>query len=144
MPSQHLRSHEGGQDEHQYISIKIVNKSQTSPVPSTLMAAHIPTEFPPLPNNGPLLGGWPANIQEAHSILENTFHHGLNLVQQEGGDPIRLNHTSEQLVNDSVRILERMEESGVSPEFTRQCANAIGPLVFELEVATMSAVGMYV
>jgi hypothetical protein len=111
---------------------------------SLIMAAAIPAEFLPLPDAGPILGGWPANIWEAHNVLQNTFHHGLTLVRQEGGDPIRLNHTSEQLMNDSVRILERMEESGVSPDFTRKCADVIGPLVFELEVASLAAEGVYV
>jgi hypothetical protein len=108
------------------------------------MAANIPLEFPQLPDNGPIIGGWPANIREAHNILRNNFHRGLGLVRQEGGDPIRLNHMSEQLMNDSVRILERMEESGISHEYTRQCANVIGPLVFELEVAALAAEGVYV
>jgi hypothetical protein len=47
-------------------------------------------------------------------------------------------------MNDSIRILERMEDCGVQPEFTRQCANAIGPLVFELEIASLAAAGVYV
>jgi hypothetical protein len=108
------------------------------------MAANISAEFPPLPDVSPILGGWPANIQEAHNVLQNTFHHGLTLVWQEGGNTIQLNHTSEQLMNDSVQILERMEESGVSPDFTRQCASIIGPLVFELEIAALAAEGVYV
>jgi hypothetical protein len=108
------------------------------------MAAHIPTEFPPLPNNKSLLGRWSNNIQEAHHILQNNFYHGLDLIRQEGSDPVRLNHISERLVNDSVTILERMEESGVPPEFTRECANVIGPLVFELEVAALAAIGVCV
>jgi hypothetical protein len=44
------------------------------------MADNIPTVFPPLPNDGPILGGWPANVQEAHNVLQNTFNHGLTLV----------------------------------------------------------------
>jgi hypothetical protein len=110
------------------------------------LAANIPTEFPPLPDAGPILGGWPANIQEAHNVLRNMFHRGCTLIRQEGGDPIRLNHASEQLMNDSVRILERMgeAEAGISPEFVRQCAEVIGPVVFELKVAALAADGVSV
>jgi hypothetical protein len=108
------------------------------------MAANIPAEFPPLPIGSNAAGGWSANVHEAHNILRTNFHHGRILLRQEGGDTIRLNHASEQLVNDSVRILERMEESGVPAEYTYQCANAIGPLVFELEVAALAAEGMYI
>jgi hypothetical protein len=108
------------------------------------MAANIPAEFPPLPSDGTIVGGWPANVHEAHNILRNNFHHSLTLLRQEGGDPIHLNQASEQLVDDSVRILERMEEAGVPAEYTYQCANAIGPLVFELEVAALAAEGVYV
>jgi len=108
------------------------------------MATDIPAEFPSLPIDGIIVGGWPANIREAHNILQTNFNHGLTLLRQEGGDPIRLNQTSERLVNDSVRILERMEESGVPAEYTYRCANAIGPLVVELEVAALAAEGMYV
>jgi hypothetical protein len=107
------------------------------------MAASIATEFPPLPR-GTTAGRWPANIHEAHNILQTNFRHGLTLLRQEGGDPIRLNQASERLVNDSVRILERMEESEVPVEYTYQCANTIGPLVFELEVAALAAEGVYV
>jgi hypothetical protein len=103
------------------------------------MDSNIPIDFPPLPDHG-----WSANIREAHHILHNAFHHALALLRQEGGDPLHLSHASEQLTNDSVRILERMEESGISPEFTQQCANAIGPLVFELEIAALAAEGVYV
>jgi hypothetical protein len=108
------------------------------------MDSNVPIDFPPLPDHGSTVGGWSANIQEAHRILDNAFRHALTLLRQEGGDPLRLSHASEQLVNDSVRILERMEESGISPGFTQQCANAIGPLVFELEVAALAAEGVYV
>jgi hypothetical protein len=37
-----------------------------------------------------------------------------------------------------------MEECGLSPDFTRRCAEVIGPLVFELEVAALAAEGVYV
>jgi hypothetical protein len=107
------------------------------------MAAHIPTDFPLLPSDGTIIGGWPANIHEAHNILWNNFHHGLTLLQQEDGDLICLNQASEHVVNDSVRILERMEET-VSAEYTHQCASAIGPVVFELEVAALAVEGVYV
>jgi hypothetical protein len=108
------------------------------------MAAHIPTDFPLLPSDGTIIGGWPENIHEAHNILRNNFHHGLILLRQEDGNPICLNQASEHLVNDSVRILERMEETGVSAEYTHQCASAIGPIVFELEVAALAAEGVYI
>ena len=108
------------------------------------MDNNIPIDFPPLPDHGSIFGGWPANIQEAHCILHDAFHHALTLLHREGGDPLHLSHASEQLMNDSVRILERMEGSGISPGFMQQCANAIGPLVFALEVAALAAEGVYV
>jgi hypothetical protein len=108
------------------------------------MDGNFPIDFPPLPDHSSIASGWPANVQEAHRILHDVFHRALTLLRQEGGDPLRLSHASEQLTNDSVRMLERMEESGVSPGFTQQCANAIGPLVFELEVAALAAEGVYV
>jgi hypothetical protein len=37
-----------------------------------------------------------------------------------------------------------MEESGVSPDCMRRCADVIGQLVFELEVAALAAEGVYV
>jgi hypothetical protein len=97
---------------------------------------HLP-HFPESPS-----GGWPANVQIAHQLIETAFTHGLSLLHQEDGEPLRLTLASERLVNETVPILEQLECEGVPQEFTFACAHAIGPLVCELKMAALAAEGM--
>jgi hypothetical protein len=43
-----------------------------------------------------------------------------------------------------VPILERMEEDRVPKEWVNNCAETLGPLVYELEVAALAAEGLCV
>lgn len=99
----------------------------------------IPDHWPDLPHSQ---DGWSANVLHAYKLLEGAFEHAVLLLRQEDGDPIRLNVTSESLVNDMVPILEKMEGEGIPSEFTHACAHILGPLVYELRMASTAAEGM--
>lgn len=99
----------------------------------------IPDSLPPLPEN---VNGWSANVHTAYQMLGSTFAHGLRLLHQEDGEPLRLNIASEKLVNEMVPILEQLELEGVSQVFTHGCAHAMGPLACELKMAALAAEGV--
>jgi hypothetical protein len=105
------------------------------------MDTTVPEHLPALPHN---LDGWSANILVAYQLLWNAFEHALLLLRQEDGDPIRLNLSSEGLINDMVPILEQMESEGIPTNFTHGCAHLLGQLVYELRMAAMAAEGVYV
>jgi hypothetical protein len=99
----------------------------------------IPEYWPDLPHSQ---DGWSANVLHAYQLVKGAFERAVLLLRQEDGDPIRLNLTSEGLVNDMVPILEQMEGEGVPSEFTHACAHILGPVVFELRMASMAAEGV--
>ncbi|KAF7336293.1 hypothetical protein MVEN_02177600 [Mycena venus] len=96
--------------------------------------------LPPLPEN--FNGGWSADVYLAYQLIETAFGHGLTLLHQEDGEPLRLNLASERLVNESVPLLEQLERQGIPTAFTFACAHAIGPLVCELKLAALAAQGI--
>ena len=63
--------------------------------------------FPPLPNDRD--NPWPANVQAAHAIISESFHRITNLLRQDDLDPIQLNHYASTLTNETIPILEAME-----------------------------------
>lgn len=97
------------------------------------------TNFPALPHNP---AGWSTNIHNAHTILDNAFSHGLDILRQDDSDPLRCRVVSENLVNQMVPILESLEGDGVPQDFVHTCIQVLGPLVYELEVAALSAEGV--
>jgi hypothetical protein len=101
------------------------------------MSRAIAQSFPPLPDNR-----WSHNIEQAHLIIANAYDHAYAVLQQDDGDPVRLQTLSEQIVNDATPLLEAMYTDGVPWEWIEVATHTLGPLVFELNMAALAADGM--
>ncbi|KAK7027069.1 hypothetical protein R3P38DRAFT_2527204 [Favolaschia claudopus] len=104
-------------------------------MPAFQFPENIP-DFPP--SNAP----WPANVITAHQVLNNWYHRALEILLQEDSDPLRYKMHSAHIIDRSIPVLEGLEAQ-VPREWIDECANLLGPLVYELEVAALAAEGMY-
>ncbi|KAK6988415.1 hypothetical protein R3P38DRAFT_2573347 [Favolaschia claudopus] len=104
-------------------------------MPAFQFPENIP-DFPP--SNVP----WPANVTTGHQVLNNSYRRAREVLLQEDSDPLRYKMHSAHIIDRSVPVLEGLDAE-VPREWTVECANLLGPLVYELEVAALAAEGMY-
>ncbi|KZT21001.1 hypothetical protein NEOLEDRAFT_1182072 [Neolentinus lepideus HHB14362 ss-1] len=97
-------------------------------------------ELPPLPL---ALEGeeWSCNIQNGYNVLCELYEKSRRIVLQDDVDPVQLKLLSEKVFNDSLPILEGMEQDGVPTDWVHTCAHTFGPLIYELEMASLAAEG---
>jgi hypothetical protein len=102
---------------------------------------NFPNNLPPLPPN-PYV--WSASALQAHQVLDSAYTRALETLRREASEGVRYKLLSSNIVNNMVPILERTEEDGVPREWVNNCAENLGPLVYELEVAALAAEGLCV
>lgn len=102
---------------------------------------NLPREFPTLPSR-PDSAAWSPNVQTAHGLLLDTYHRAHAVLRQEA-DSVRLRYHIDTLLNDTLPVLEAMEEDaqqeGLSRNWLHSAAEALGLLVTHLQTAADSA-----
>lgn len=98
-----------------------------------------PENLPPLPFNNP----WSTNVITARQVLDNAYIRALQTLREEDSDPLRYMLLSSNIVDNLIPVLEGME-ADVPRKWINECANILGPLVYELQVSALVAEGMQV
>jgi hypothetical protein len=91
---------------------------------------NFPNNLLPLPPNP---HAWSASALQAHQVLDSAYTRALETLRREASEGVRYKLLSSNIVDNMVPIPERMEEDGVPREWVNNCAETLGPLVYELE-----------
>lgn len=103
----------------------------------------LPEQFPPLPEQ-PDNDVWSANALEAHSILQNSYNHGLQALRAGDNDAHRLRIHSDRILNRMLPILEALEPEVLNHEWVHAVARTFAALAVGLERATVVMDGVSV
>lgn len=99
-------------------------------------------EFPEtLPDLPPNANPWSTNVNTAHRVLNNTYVRALQALRTEGSDPVRYKLLSSNIIDTMIPVLEGMQAE-VPREWIDNCANTLGPLVYELQVSAHAGEGV--
>ncbi|KAJ7162513.1 hypothetical protein C8R46DRAFT_1222623 [Mycena filopes] len=99
---------------------------------------NFPDVLPPLPpNNLP----WSANVRTAYRVLNDAYTRALHALRQEDSDKLRYKLLSSNIIDNFVPVLEGLQAE-VPRDWIDQCAQLLGPLVYELEVSALAAEGV--
>ena len=103
----------------------------------------LPDHFPPLPNTAVRS----VNLDAAHHILKDLYQHAVNVLYQDGPDPLRVSFHINAISSDAIPILAGIEEEDKMNEiplldgWLQQCAELLGELVVHLRYAKEVASG---
>jgi hypothetical protein len=78
---------------------------------------------------------WPVNIEAAHAIMSDSYAHISAILQQENFDPVRLNHHASTIINDTIPILEALENDHdllLPQNWFASCATALAELLVDV------------
>lgn len=92
--------------------------------------------LPPLP----VRHQWSPDVCRAHEILQDTYQHAAELLQQEDSDPLRIRIHADQ-IKQTVPLLEALHHEVGDADWTTMCASSVGELLRSLENLALSASG---
>lgn len=102
-----------------------------------------PAQFPALPET-PEHFQWSADVLSAHEIVVSSYNRGMQLLQLEDGEPLRLRSQSDQIYHRILPILEALEPEVGDETWIAECAEALAQLMVELERAATASDGRFV
>jgi hypothetical protein len=98
-----------------------------------------PENFPTLPFDQP----WSTNAITACQGLNNVYTHALQTLCEEDSDPLHYKLLYSNIFDNLIPALEGIQAE-VPRDWIDECANILGPLVYELQVSALAAEGMQV
>lgn len=94
----------------------------------------LPSLFPPLPPCPSESGLWEPSVRESRDRIATEYERIHMLLQQEGCDPLQISYHIDNVVNDSVPLLEAMElDEQVPIEWLHTGAKLLGEVVCRLK-----------
>lgn len=97
------------------------------------------THFPILPDPPSSDEEWSQDIQQAFLRICNTYDHATCILRQEDHDPLRLHIVSEHILNQSVKLLEAIDQEISNLDWSDAAAKALAATIVELERAASMA-----
>jgi hypothetical protein len=98
---------------------------------------NFPDNLPPLPPN--LV--WGANVITGRQVLDDAYVRALEALHQEDSDTLRYKLISSNIIDNLLPVLEGLVTE-VPWDWIDECANLLGPLVYELQLAALAAEGV--